>query len=242
MFSHALAIVCICPTTWIIHSAAKLPALRDSATRVCRDLEFGNSQFQQFVADHPNTAPVFKNNPDLQWMLIWHFAGGLEGNKRYWENKESIPHSGGHLPSISGYPVVRIKQNASAIDKCATLLFELLNRKVDGEYDLLINSPTDKRKSRRAFVDTCLRKEYEASRQVQWFFLTHPIQGASPKLDPYYYNFVSWQYGFPEYILFVDVQYNKRYHPRTFYGMIHEYILRNQKTLLRHRSDNKQQS
>jgi hypothetical protein len=232
MFSHALAIICICPTTWIIHAPEKLPALRDSVTQVCRDLEFGNSQFQHFVTDHADTAPVFKSNPKLKWTLIWHFAGDLKGNTIYWDNRESKSRVAGHLPLPSGHKAVRIKRNQTAIDKCATLLFELLNRKVDREYEELLQSSPDKRKSKEEFVENCLRQEYEASKEVQWFFRNHPIAGATPWRDPYYCNIVFFPFTLSEYTQFLKVQYNNNYNPLIFYDVVYRFILRNQKALL----------
>src|SRR6478752_1259537 len=100
MFSYALVVVCVCPASWAAALPAKLPAVSGALRQFSDNLEFGNYQYLQFVADNRDTAPLLQANPELRWMLIWQFAGGFTGEKVYWDRRPSPVVMGGHYPSL----------------------------------------------------------------------------------------------------------------------------------------------
>ena len=120
------------------------------------DLSFGCRQVEQVICDRPDMGKIISRDPSLRQMLICHFAGASGNGRVYWDCRE--PDSGRpaeHLGVHFGYPaMVRVakKCGSSSIDKCAMLVFELLNLQLDNEFDLLATAAVEKRKSREAFA------------------------------------------------------------------------------------------
>src|ERR1044072_2559658 len=157
MFSYMLAIVYVCQPGWITTLPQNAFGAREKVQEIASDLAFGEKQLEQFMIDRPDTAIIIKRNPMFKWMCVWQFAGGLSGDRMYWNNREPEYSSADHRPPLYGPAYVRVTKDEPAIDKCTMLLFELLNREVDDEYQALIESPADKRKSREEFAVRCVR-------------------------------------------------------------------------------------
>src|SRR3981189_32704 len=131
-----LVIVHILASTWTA-SHVKSVQVAELVAETCDDLDFGNAELEQFIRDRPDTADIIKRHPIFRWMCVWHFAGGLNGKRIYWGDNE--PEGG--ADHIAGYgdrcSMVRVTKRESGIDKCTSLLFELLNVEIDKEGEIL---------------------------------------------------------------------------------------------------------
>lgn len=121
--------------------------------------------------------------------------------------------------------MVRISKRASEspIDKCASLVFELLNFTLDNEIEMLINTSAAKRKSRKEFVTQCVRLEYEALNRAGAYFDEHSIAGASSERDPFYWA-LGYHEEFSEYLKDLDEK-SEGYDPREYFGQLYDEVV-----------------
>lgn len=222
MYAYLLAVIHTCPIGWLDAIPPTLSKTGAEIEQASSDLAFGCRQVDQFICDRPDAGKLIKRDPVLRMMLVWYFAGELNGDRVYWDYRR--PVGGGqpadHLPRYWGYPaLIRVSNDReiSAIDKCTMLVFELLNSEVDKENELLNTSPPSKRKSRDEYAIACVRHEFEAGQKTRAFFLSHPLPNATFQNDPNYSSFVSSQITFSEYLSYLDTVDSKTFNPLKYY-------------------------
>ena len=210
--------------------AVHLPDLSDvpqACEQAIKDISFGERQVEQFICDRPDTAKILRRNNALRWMLIWHFAGGLKGQRIYWDNREPKGHTAEHSAHKDIPVFVQVTKTESGIDNCASLLFELLNRPIEDEYETLRTAPENDRKDRYGFALSCVREEFKVTQSLHWFFCSYPIAGATKEKDPYYTFVVSLQMDFETYILSADRNLSDDVNPLKYYGKAYDAIISN---------------
>lgn len=185
------------------------------------DLAFGRRQVEQVVCDRPDMGPVLERNPELRETMVLHFAGKFSGSRMYWENRE--PESGQpaehYVAYFQGPVMIRVSRKIeSAIDKCASLLFELNNLEIDDEYRTFITAPIELRKSRDDFIKSCLQAEFLASKRTQAYFLDHPLAGTDLGDNPYYDSLVGLSGDLSDYIDWLNQRDENDYDPRQYFG------------------------
>src|SRR4051812_40490152 len=203
MLAYVLIAIGIIPTNVRLPKPPDLSKEYQRVERFLRDVSFGERQLEQFVCDRPETADIIKRESMLRHMLVWHFAGGLTGKRVYWDcNEPSHSKQADHTAYFNLPIMVRVAKNksASGTDKVTYLLFELLNYRIDEEFERLLNASAEDRITREEFAEKCIRAECEARKKTRLFFLLNPIHGANFKSDPDYYATITSSHSFSEYL------------------------------------------
>jgi hypothetical protein len=218
MFAYLLTVIHLCPSIM----PAKLPAVLVTSSKqveaAASDLAFGLEEVEQFKSDRPDTVYAFNRHPMFQWICIWHFAGELKGTRVYWGAWEPVGLAD-HLPGYRGCsPMVRVTAGRSGIDKCAGLLFELLNRDVDKEMEALVDSSPSERRSKEEFAESCIRHEFRVQRKLEWLFNTYPFEEATRANDPFYAWVCSEFTDFETYLANVRHVEHVEANPINYYG------------------------
>jgi hypothetical protein len=220
-----LFVVHFFPLTWTA-SLPKPIEISAFVQQACDDLDFGNAEVEQFIRDRPDTADIIRHHSMLRRMLIWNFAGGLNGKRIYWGDNE--PEGG--ADHIAGYgdrcSMVRVTKRESGIDKCTSLLFELLNVEIDKEGEILQNASPHDRKSRYEFAKSCVRDEFRVKEMLEWFFRKYPLEGATKEKDPYYTWISSSGMHFETYLRRVENKVSENENPIKYYGRTYDQIIK----------------
>lgn len=182
------------------------------------DLEFGRRQVDQFICDRPDVASVINDNPTLRHALEMHFAGVTHGSRVYWDN--SRPVSGRGAESYSGcVAVVRVSRakSISPTDKCASLMFELLNLQSKHDFHSLHLAASGRRISRDDYATRCVRLEYAALKKAHEFFCTYPLANANFQNDSFYCGVFLHNGDFSDYVHYLDGLDGGEYDPREYF-------------------------
>ena len=100
----------------------------------------------------------------------------------------------------------------------ACLLFELINSKVDNEYEKLGTEGL----TRREFAVNCVRSEFEAAKLTRLFFQVIPIDGAKVRMDDKYIEYVLGYGEFEAYLSWCDQLDDTQYNPVKYYGEVYD--------------------
>src|SRR5690349_20302165 len=131
------------------------------------------------MLDRPEAAKVLRQECTLQQTLILYFAGGLQGHRVHWDERDPTNSSSSqHFPPMSNQPTfIRVSRTASPIDQCTSALYELFCFEGDEEFLTLTNPLNDKRKTREEFALSMVRHLFDANVRAKQFLLQHPITG-----------------------------------------------------------------
>lgn len=202
MFVYLLTLVEVCSLNWFV---AQLDAIA-----------FGHEQVEAVIRDRPDMGIVIKRETELRAMLIWSFGGQFRGNRTYWDPKEP---SGGH-PSVSGQAFVRVTSHpsTSAVDKCASLVFELESRQLERQWVALKNAALAAEISRDDYAVACVGLEFQAWIKTQQYFEHHPLKGALTEDNPFYSGTLAWDGDFSHYIEWLESLGPNEYNPRRYFA------------------------
>jgi hypothetical protein len=227
MLAYLLILVDVCTINCATPQAPKLSRVRRDVEQIFCDLSFGQRQVEQIVCDQPDIGEILRRESVLRLTLIWNFAGGLKGNRVYWDCRE--PTSGQpaeHLMSGGNYPaLVRVSSKGSASDKCASLLFELNNLAIDQEFQVLVTSVAEKRKSREDFATSCIRHEFDATKATQRYFREHPLAEVNFQNSPYYCSLILFSGDFSDYLKWLDSRNQNAFNPCDYYRQAYDKVL-----------------
>ena len=185
---------------------------------------FGRSQFEQFIRDRPGVGDVINSKPALRRMLESGFEGDERSGPIYWDhNKPFGPGdaecSGGEHPA---YVRVRNSPDISAVDKCACLVYELINSSFGNEYVACDNLVTAKQISREDYARSTVLIEMSAMQKTNEYFRNNAIANEDDLANPHYVTFLHFEK--PDYMQWLQSESNKSFDLFEYYRQRYDYI------------------
>jgi hypothetical protein len=207
MTAYFLIMIQTVPSSYLAPVPNRVAAFRQHAEAVSKDIAFGQRQVEQFTCDRPGTAKLIEQHKFLRWTLVWYFSGRPTGQRVYWNCEEPRGISEAeHSPAWEEYPaMIWVSSKVSPVDQSACLLFELLNFRVDAEYE------NPRGLSRNEFAESCARLEHRALRNTKTFLFQHPIRKINYNTDKVYFRLMTSIEDEDDYISYLNSQPTNEY-------------------------------